>query len=218
MPAATDNPLPPLFPDDVATVFSPERPAGAALTGIETGLAQKMGDKRLNEFIHGRHCARLALEAFGAKPVAIGKGDSREPLWPTGITGTISHTGAYAAAVVSSSERYAGLGLDMESAEPLEEKLFKAICRPEETALFDPQTAGFEAKLLFSIKEAVYKCLWPSVREFIDFKEIQVELLSHDSFRAIPHTDKYPVELAEKLEGRFLTTTELVISSAWILR
>jgi len=212
-----DSPICSLFPDNVTTFFSRQRPADAALLGVEKELSGKMAEKRLNEFVHGRYCARRAMQAASFPPVAIGKGEKREPLWPDNITGSITHTGPFAAAAIAHSSDFAGLGLDIETAKPLEEKLFKAICLPEEIALFKPGSAGDEAKLLFSIKESIYKCLWPSVRSFIDFTEMQV-LLNADgvSYQAIPHTEKCPPALSEKLQGRYVRTDELVLSSAWI--
>ncbi len=110
----------------------------------------------------------------------------------------------------------------MESAKPLEEKLFKAICRDEElkqfsTAGLTTEMAGNRAKLLFSIKESIYKCLWPSVRHFIDFTEMQVQLNESDgSYTAIAHTDKVSQEFLQRLQGRYKQHGELILSSAWI--
>jgi 4'-phosphopantetheinyl transferase EntD len=218
----TLNPLYGLLPADIATAFSTKLPVEASLLGVETELAQKMAEKRYNEFIHGRHCARLALAQLGIAPGPIDKGPNREPLWPESISGTISHTLHYAAAAVAPSRAYRGIGLDMESATPLEDKLFKAICREEELQEFarlklTAEAAGERAKLLFSIKESIYKCLWPCVRQFIDFTEMQVELETDGfSYRAIPHTQKVSAELVSQLQGRYRYDGELILSSAWL--
>jgi len=203
-------------------VFSAKLPLEASLLGVETELARKMAEKRYNEFIHGRHCARLALAQLGIAPHAIDKGPNREPLWPGSVSGTISHTLQYAAAAVAPRSAYRGIGLDMEAAIPLDEKLFKAICREEELHEFSrlmltEEAAGDRAKLLFSIKESIYKCLWPTVRQFIDFTEMQVELADDGfSYRAIPHTAKASTELVGQLQGRYRYEGELVLSSAWL--
>jgi len=205
-----------LFPANVATVFSDALPANAELLGPELTHAQKMAQKRYNEFIHGRWCARQAMQLAGVAPVAIDKGPNREPVWPEKVAGSISHTKQFAGAVIASTDDYTGIGLDMESAAPLEEKLFKAICLPEETALFG-ETPGQQAKLLFSAKEAIYKCLWPSVQRYIDFLEMQVHIDHEDhTFSATPHTDKCSPELVAAMQGRFVVTDQLVMASAWI--
>jgi 4'-phosphopantetheinyl transferase EntD len=218
----TLNPLHGLLPADIAAVFSARLPVEASLLGVETKLAQKMAEKRYNEFIHGRHCARLALAQLGIAPGPIDKGASREPLWPETISGSISHTLHYAAAAVAPRSAYVGIGLDMESAIPLEEKLFTAICRKEELLEFSrlkltAEAAGERAKLLFSIKESIYKCLWPTVRQFIDFTEMQVKLADDGfSYQAIPHTTKASRELLSQLQGRYRYDGELILSSAWL--
>ncbi len=222
MAADSDNPLTHLLPADIHSVFSAACPVEANLLGVETDLARKMAEKRYDEFIHGRHCARLVLKELGVAEVAIGKGDNRQPLWPDGIMGSISHTQHFAAAAVGLHASYAGIGIDMESATPLEEKLFKAICRQEELDEFaqlglSQEQAGMRAKLLFSIKESIYKCLWPEVRRFIDFIEMQVVLEPDgSSYRAIPHTDKVSVARVGELEGRYTEHGTLILSSAWL--
>ena len=211
-----------LLPADITSVFSARLPTEAQLWGIETEMAQKMAEKRYAEFIHGRHTARLALQQIGCPQVAIGKGKSREPLWPQHIVGSISHTLHYAAAAITVQNKYLGVGVDMEPSKQLEEKLFESICRPEELALFaqerlTPRQAGERAKLLFSIKESIYKCLWPSVKSFIDFTEMQIELNeSEQSYKAIPHTHKVSADFVRRLEGRYKYHGELILSTAWI--
>ena len=211
-----------ILPADITSIFSARPPTDARLWGIETEMARNMGEKRYAEFIHGRHTARLALQQIGCPQAAIGKGKSREPLWPQHIVGSISHTLHCAAAAVTFDNKYLGVGVDMEPSKQLEEKLFKAICRPEELALFDrenltPRAAGERAKLLFSIKESIYKCLWPSVQSFIDFTEMQIELNeSKQSYTAIPHTTKISHDFVRRLEGRYKYHGELILSTAWI--
>ena len=211
-----------LLPADITSIFSTRLPTDAQLWGIETEMAQKMGEKRYAEFIHGRHTARLALQQIGCPQAAIGKGKSREPLWPQHIVGSISHTQHCAAAAVTFENKYLGVGVDMEPSTQLEEKLFEAICRPEELALFarerlTPKEAGERAKLLFSIKESIYKCLWPSVKSFIDFTEMQIELNeSEQSYKAIAHTKKVSADFVRRLEGRYKYHGELILSTAWI--
>ena len=211
-----------ILPEGVHSTFSSALAADASLLGTELEMSRKMAEKRYNEFIHGRHCAREVLQQLGYPAAEIGKGESREPLWPDGVVGTISHTQHFAAAAVSMQTHYLGIGVDMESATPLEEKLFKAICRDEELKKFNDdglntEMAGKRAKLLFSIKESIYKCLWPSIRHFIDFTEIHVQLNESDgSYSATPYTDKLSKEFLQRLRGRYKQHEGLILTSAWI--
>jgi len=204
-----------LYPSDVATIASRGCPPGATLMGAEASAAAAMAPKRQNEFRHGRHCARQALAELGFAAAAIPKLEDRSPLWPDGVIGSISHTANVAAAVAGNASDYSGLGLDIESAEGLDEATCKMILRPDELALHDAHTA----KLIFSIKETIYKCIFPLVGTYVDFQEMAVDLDTQQGrFRAQPYSDKVPADVATRLEGRFTRTGEFVVSSAWLAR
>ena len=73
---------------------------------------------RQSEFATGRSCAHRALAAIGADVDAIGQGSRRQPIWPDGVTGSISHAVGLAAAVATHADgAVASLGLDVEEAE-----------------------------------------------------------------------------------------------------
>ena len=202
-----------LFPDQAAVCFSTGQPSESNLLPEELAHTKKMVGARRLEFAQGRACARAALESLGLPPVAIPTGSNREPLWPESVVGSITHTDGAAAAVVGHGAQFAGLGLDMESAEPLGEDLIELICRPDEEGRKD----GKHAKLLFSIKEAIYKCIYPTVRTFVDFQEMKVEVDSGSHrFAAEAHTPACDQALISRLEGKFATVGELVVSSAWL--
>ena len=70
--------------------------------------------------------------------------------------------------------------------------------------------AGLRAKLMFSAKEAAYKALWPSLRHFLDFHDIEVRIdLYAGRFAVISHTERCPGESEAQLEGRFLEVSGL---------
>lgn len=200
------------FPDNVAVAASVNCPADASLLEPEHKHTVSMIERRVREFTHGRHNARLAMQALGLPPAAVAKNDDRSPVWPDAVRGTISHTGEIAAAVIAHPHQYQSLGLDIEDAEPLDAPAHRLILRPEER-----DADGARAKLLFSIKEAIYKCLYPVIGAYIDFQEMAVDTdEAKQSFRALPHTDLVPAELAARLEGRYRITPQLVIATAWI--
>ena len=155
-----------LFPAGIAVCYSSRCPADADLLLPEREHTQSMVSHRLEEFRHGRWCARQAMQQLGLPPAAIGKRPDRSPQWPAGITGTIAHTGAMAAAAIARAENYVSLGLDIEQAGPLEAEAARLIVRPDE----DGGVHGNRARVLFSIKEAIYKCIHPVVRTYVDFQ------------------------------------------------
>jgi 4'-phosphopantetheinyl transferase EntD len=218
MKSDTKGILEPLFPNGVASIFSESVPANLQLHPEELQFTKKMAERRLQEFQHGRSCARLALSMLDQPPGPVGRGKHREPLWPAGCIGSISHAGDHAAAAVAAADLFLGIGLDMEFADPIEDGLIASICRPDEIdRVDDGEDMGYRAKLLFSIKESIYKCLWPLTREFVDFTEIEVRLVDDSNqYEAIPHTAKCDAAPVNRLSGRYRQYGNLILASAYI--
>jgi len=95
-----------LLPEKTAAHYSAVLPQGTMLLPEEKLYTAGMVGKRINEFTHGRYCARTAMSMLDMSPAPIGKGANREPLWPTGVIGSITHTSTAAAAVVARVDRY----------------------------------------------------------------------------------------------------------------
>lgn len=154
--------------------------ANAPLFPSEISLVAGAGPLRLKTFRSGRACAREALKELGQEPSPIFASSSGSPIWPTAVVGSISHTDEVAAAVVAHSPPVKGLGLDLESDEPLDhEAMVRLICRPEELnggiGVGDPINRR-RGKLLFVVKEAVYKVYRPLHHAFLDFQDLKVSL------------------------------------------
>ena len=202
-----------LYPAVASVHFSRKIPPEAKLLPAELEITSGMVEKRRTEFRHGRYCARTAMQQLGVAPAAIAKGPDREPVWPSGIIGSITHTGSAAAAVVAKSTDLAALGLDMELTEPLTADLISMICLPEE----NPDKDGTRGKLLFSIKESIYKCLFPLINEYVDFLEMEVVLEEATmTFSARPRAARLDSKLIKSLQGRYIYQSGFVISAAWI--
>jgi len=85
----------------------------------EEDLVASAADGRRSEFVTARRCARRALAKLGLPSMPIRQGPSREPLWPAGIAGSITHCAGYRAAAVAELAALAGLGIDAEPNAPL---------------------------------------------------------------------------------------------------
>ena len=205
-----------LFLPGIASVLSLAPSADCPLTSAELAAARSFAPGRLAEFRHGRYCARSALLRLGADAGQILIGANREPLWPAGIIGSISHAGDTAAAVVAWQAQFAAIGLDLEPAAPLEDALVPRICRPEELAVIAATSTnpGEAARRIFSMKEAAYKALWPIIGCFLDFHNLEVRLAADIvTFAVCSHSDRCPKELAASLTGRFTQRGALFISA-----
>jgi 4'-phosphopantetheinyl transferase EntD len=134
---------------------------------------------RRQQFTAGRLLARQAWATLGQAHVPLLNDAQRVPMWPQGLVGTITHTVGWCAVAVARQSEVEGLGADVEPATPLQQELWERVCRPEERRFLeglDPDERGLIAKGIFSAKESIYKALYPSVRVFLDFQGMSLEL------------------------------------------
>jgi 4'-phosphopantetheinyl transferase EntD len=90
-----------LLPPEVAVEEVFGDPEDAVLLPGEEAVVARAVDKRRREYTTTRHLARAALSRLGLPPVAIATGGNREPLWPAGIVGSITHCDGYRAVAVA---------------------------------------------------------------------------------------------------------------------
>jgi 4'-phosphopantetheinyl transferase EntD len=183
-------PLPPLPLGPLARLFADARlriaetdPRGVEPgTGLFPEEAQNIAqavDSRRRQFTAGRLLARRAWQELGVPPSALLNDEQRVPTWPAGIVGSITHTHGWCGAVVARASEFGALGADVEAASALDLDLWQRVCRPEEREFLGRQSqglAGLLAKAVFSAKESIYKALYPTVRVFLDFQAMHIEI------------------------------------------
>ena len=192
-------------------VRDPARPSPPLLHGEEAAVSNAR-PARKHEFAAGRAAAREALAELGHLPEPILMGPDRCPVWPDGIAGSIAHTRTVCAAVVSTDPSIRSVGLDIEDSGPLEAELIGDIADSVEAAWVaaDPNRRG---KLLFVIKEAAYKSLYPLQRQFLDFTDVHIDVdMSASTFTAGPGGRQFD----ERVDGRFHVSDSHVIAAAWV--
>lgn len=121
-----------------------------------------------------RMVARTLLPRLGAPALPIPKLPSGVPVWPSGIVGSLAHDAEVAVAAVALGRDFLGIGVDVEPNEPLDPDLVDMVATPRER-----QTVGSDAvrgRLLFAIKEAVYKAVNPIDGVFLEHHDVEVSL------------------------------------------
>ncbi len=106
-------------------------------------------------------------------------GTHREPLWPAGVVGSLTHCNDYCAAAVARAPLFASLGIDAETSEELDPGLRNKVCTPAELEWIGsqpPPRLGDWHKVIFSAKESAYKCLHPFVLRVLEFAEVEIRL------------------------------------------
>ena len=191
-----------------------------AMTLSDGDVLSLRREQRRMQFEAGRRCAARLLASLDAAEIAVGVGPLGSPLWPRGFTGSITHKHDVLAVAVARTDEASSLGIDIES------WVTGAVAADIEQICLDAQeralsvAAGFErawfATVAFSAKEALYKCLFPTVGEFFDFSaarivhvDAQAGLLRLALSRPLgPRWAQGRV-----LEGRFRSTASHVFSS-----
>lgn len=160
---------------------------------LERALVARAVPSRQHAFFAGRAAAHAALNALAASRDAgpILAGPHREPCWPPGVVGSISHAGQWAVAAAADAVVEWGLGLDVELLNPpLGPSVQRLVASPAELAALSeggdrPALASYASKIIFSVKEAVYKCVFPATGWVLDYRDVTVCLdLARGSFRA----------------------------------
>jgi len=136
--------------------------------------------KRQAEFFAGRLCARAILENHGHGDHVVAVGQHREPLWPPGFTGSITHSGQYAAAIACQGQDIAGIGIDIETiiASDTRQAMTELVVCAEELRYLRMCVGSLEIDclltLVFSAKESFFKAAFPLVGHYFDFDAVKV--------------------------------------------
>ncbi|MGN7510857.1 amonabactin biosynthesis phosphopantetheinyl transferase AmoD [Aeromonas salmonicida] len=136
---------------------------------------QRAAPKRLGEFLAGRLAAREALRRFGLGDHVVAIGSAREPRWPAGFEGSISHSLLLGRGMALCAVRpgQGGMGLDLEAWLEDEQacELWPCIVDDVEWARLQrcPLGPAQGLTLAFSAKESLFKALYPRVGRYFDF-------------------------------------------------
>jgi 4'-phosphopantetheinyl transferase EntD len=207
-----------LLPEGVSAVeVRGDAPDAELLPEEETAL-ERAAPKRRREFTTGRSCARRALAALELPPGPILRGPDREPRWPPGAVGSITHCRDYCAAAVAPAGRFASIGIDAEVHDELPEGVLERISLPEEREWLETRANGDTSwdTVLFSAKESVFKAWFPLAHRWLGFEDAHVELAAEEgAFTARllvpgPTVGGRPLQ---RLDGRFLVRNGLVVTA-----
>ncbi|MGL5865249.1 MAG: 4'-phosphopantetheinyl transferase family protein, partial [Dermatophilaceae bacterium] len=186
----------------------------------EAALVANAVPARRREFAAGRCCARTILAALGCPPEPLLTGPAREPQWPSGIVGSITHCDGYAAAVAVRAATVRTVGVDAEvDAELPADVAELVVTRREQRHLRvlrrqDPATPW--GRILFSAKESVFKAWFPLRRQWLDFGDADVVIGADGTFAATLLVDD-PAPLPRSVLGRWARSGG-VLATAVVIR
>jgi len=168
------------------------------LPEVNFGLSQN----RNQEYLLGRSAIKDALGSLGYPPTWIERDPlTKSPVWPEGITGSLSHSSGLALAVVGDSPPILGLGVDLEKANrTIDLGIERHICTQDESddlRSLHLENHAIRLLLTFSAKESLYKCFFGRVpRDLLRFKNVS---LKWESSKWTAHW-KFPSEKKYSME------------------
>ncbi|MEM7453215.1 MAG: 4'-phosphopantetheinyl transferase superfamily protein [Planctomycetota bacterium] len=155
--------------------------------------------KRKSEFDAGRRLTAQLLARLDRQG-PVGVADDRSPVWPNGVTGSISHSCHWLWSVVAENSDYLSVGIDTEPVvnSNTREQLIHEIADSYEWKI--AAEAGLDAEttftVVFSAKESLYKCLYPRSRQFFGFEQACVIGITRSSVRLELTPDNPNIEFA----------------------
>ncbi len=163
--------------DDLPVVLPVALPPGCAGVRIAVSTVASMvgnaGSTRRADFLAGRLAAAEAIRRLGMDEPSglLGRTPDGAPIWPEGLTGSISHHSGIACAVVSAEAR--GVGVDI--APLLAESQLRAVSR---RCLVDAERGRWqsphEVAVAFAAKESIYKAVHPRLGRYVEFDEADI--------------------------------------------
>ena len=214
-----------LFDGNVLTAISTIDGCVDNLLPEEREAVSRAVERRQQEFFTGRKLSRGLLAAFGVVDFPLLSDADRLPIWPDGIIGSISHCGTHCvAAIAKANDELRSLSVDVEPDEPLERDLWSVILVEKEMQWVESQSFeshGRLARLIFSAKEAVYKCVFPITRQPFEFRDLTLSVdfsanVFCASIQPSVHGDRSSTGMT--LTGRLLRRDGLILCSVTLPR
>jgi 4'-phosphopantetheinyl transferase EntD len=209
-----------LLPPDAVSVEAWNDDQAAPLFPEERAHLGNAVESRLKEFSTSRSLARQALSRLGLPPAPIRRGSAGEPIWPSGVVGSITHCTGYRAAAVARRTHLSTLGIDAEIDDRLPPEAVESILVAEEIAWIASAPNGRHwDRVLFSAKESVYKAWFPLTHCWLDFTGVAVAIdAAAGAYRVRPRGNLPEgfAPILQQLSGRFLVRSGIILTAAFL--
>jgi 4'-phosphopantetheinyl transferase EntD len=165
-----------LLPAGIEVAIAGPADWNSTLLGNEERAVSNAAGKRRREFAAGRSCARRALARLGVPPDSIEVGEHRQPLWPFGTIGSITHCEGFCAAAAAHSGSVLGVGIDAERNDQRATEIAELIAHAEDRMVGTLPTSLPAELVIFSAKESFFKSWFPITSVWLGFADVAVEI------------------------------------------
>lgn len=173
--------------------------------------------KRRAEYLASRWLAREVMRGLGIPDFLLQNHSDRSPLWPVGIQASLSHTDGAVALAVTRQPRCVGVDIEMVMSLRTAEETAAVLMSDEEKARLRalPLPFSLAATLLFSLKESLYKALWPQLHQPMDFHQAslqEVDLAAGKAALCLNKTFSPAFAAGTRLEAEFELEADRVLT------
>jgi 4'-phosphopantetheinyl transferase EntD len=214
-----------LLPDPVTAYDTFTDTGDDALFPEERALMANVVDKRRHEFATVRALARTAMAGLGIPPAPLLPYKRGAPQWPGGLVGSMTHCDGYRAAAVARASEVLAVGIDAEPNEPLPEGVLGAVSLPAERRWVADISAVRSdvhwGRLLFSIKETIFKAWYPVTRHELDFPQADITVdaaAGTFAFRLTVGPQGPETQWLTSTEGRWMAGDGVMVTALSVLR
>lgn len=180
---------------------------------------QRAARKRQAEYLASRWLVREIAALCGVAEFILTNDADRAPCWPSAFTASLSHTAGLVFALADTEKRAVGIDVEHWMNQELAEETSNILMDDAEKQLLSSLSLSLAqaTTLLFSLKESLYKALWPEVRHYIDFLQVRLLALDEQQQTATLQLDetlstRYP--RSRCFQARFALTRQCVFT--WI--
>ena len=213
------------FPDFIS-FYCGQNPADQdfRLLPEEQAIAESFSSqKRRTEFTLGRIYAHGTLSRFGLESEPILRNpETREPCWPNSVWGSITHSAGFAAVAVGLKKEIKGVGIDLESfSKSVDFKIRRHVCVDSELKWLESlptKQANRALRIIFSAKESIFKCIYPSTKTYLSFKDAAISInetekkFSFIIFKSLPGI----IQNGFSHHGRYSEMNKMLLTSVYI--
>ena len=135
--------------------------------------------KRQHEYFYGRILAQAVLKHHFGLDQPLTSMREHLPIWPPYVLGSISHSQNKLIVALSDKASYLGIDIEHWVTSEFAQESAHLILTPSEFNLWKGKAAEFfdfarYVSLIFSVKESLYKAVYPTAKQYIDFLEASI--------------------------------------------
>lgn len=173
--------------------------------------------KRKAEFLASRWLVQQQLEQWGIANFLLRNAADRSPIWPPGIQASLSHSHGWVVMAATQAPLCVGIDVEEVMTDKIARETAEMLMSPAEHALLTglPLPFAQAATLLFSLKESVYKALWPQLHQPMEFHQAvltALDLHHHQASLRLTHAFSPAFTQQTPLQARFWLQPDRVIT------